>query len=427
MKKIVHFYSKFKAPVLYSGGSIVKSLAQMITGFVIAKFVTPQDFGLWNTLNLALTYSLFLQAGLINGLNRELPFLFGKGEEEEAIIMSGTVQTATLISSLIILFSGVGYLFFTTIQDPKMNYGIAGVTILIALSYYQNYLFSTFRSKDSFLALSKLQLIHAIVNLSTLILVVYYAYYGLIVKAIAVSVIYVSLMHLLRPIKVKFLWSKEAVIKLIKIGFPIFILAYIEALAATTDKMLLLKYSDLEHLGFYSFGFYAFSSFSLFPSSVASYIYPKMTYDYGKTNDKLIIWNYAKKITLVLLVILTPIAIIGYFICPILVHKFFQPYILSIPVMQVLLFAGVFSGSVIAVNALWSLKIWKYMIAYQLLFSMFLIIFPFVGLQLFENKLVGISSGILAAHFINLFSGITFIYLATHDKVSPSNNLSVIA
>ena len=45
--------------------------------------------------------------------------------------------------------------------------------------------------------------------------------------------------------------------KLIKVGFPIFSLAYVESIASTIDKVWLIKFSDLTNLGLYSFGLYA--------------------------------------------------------------------------------------------------------------------------------------------------------------------------
>jgi len=421
LKKINQLYLKFKGPILYSGGSISKAVAQSIVGFVVVKYVTPEDFGLWSTINLALTYSLFIQAGLINGLNRELPFLYGKGRVQEANKMAGTVQTFTLYSSLLVLLLGGSFLLITTPQNSKYSYGIVAITILISLNYYQNYLSSTYRSRDSFISLSKLQLIHAITNLLTLVFVFYLAYYGLILKAIVVSIVYVGFMHLSRPVRVGLLWNKKDFIKLLKVGFPIFSLAFIENIASTTDKILLLKYSDMEQLGFYAFGYYAFTSFSIFPSSIASYIYPNMSFIYGKSNNKLIIWNYSKKITVLLLIILTPIAIFGALLCPIIIEKYFPNYISSATIMQVLIIAGVFSGSVISVNSLWSLKSWKYMVQYQIGFSLLLIFCPIIGIKIFESKIMGASIGVLVAHIINLFSGIMFIYLATHDDFTFIN------
>lgn len=388
----------------------------MLVGFVIAKFVTPGDFGLWNTINLALVYSLFLQAGLINGLNRELPYLFGKGQDKEAVLMAGTVQTFTLFAILLVVVVGLVCLFFIPLANLKMLYGAVGLLFIIVFNFYQNYLFSTFRSKDSFLQLSKIQFIHAFVNVATLVFVVYYSYYGMVIKAVVVSLVYLWFLHHYRPVRVGLLWNKTAFYKLLKVGLPIFSLAYIEAVAATADKLWIIKYSNVTDVGLYAFGFYALSSFIIFPSSIASYIYPKMTYNYGKTHDKLILWRYVKKITIILLVVLTPIATLGYFICPLLINKFFPNYILSAPIMQILLFAGVFSGAVIGVNALWSLKAWKYMIIYQVFFSILLVTLPYAGIRLFENKLEGISFGILLTHIINLFSGVGITYLATHEK-----------
>ena len=414
--KLIELFTKFKVPILYSGGSIVKALAQMVVGFVVAKFVTPADFGLWSTINLALTYSLFLQSGLINGLNRELPYLFGKGEDEEALAMAGTVQTFTFGSAIVVILCGIPFMIFAPFENNKMIYGVLAILVMIILNYYQSYLFSTFRSKDSFLQLSKIQFIHAFVNVITLLFVIYFAYYGMVVKAVLVAFIYTLLLHFYRPIKVGFLWDKKAFIRLIKVGLPIFSLAYVEAIASTADRLWIIKYATITEVGLYSFGFYALSSFAIFPSSIASYIYPKMTYNYGKTHDKLIMWHYVKKITWVLLLILIPLAVLGYFICPYLIDEFFPNYSSSASVMQILLFAGAFSGAVIGVNALWSMKSWKYMIIYQLFFSVLLVVCPYIGIRVFENKLEGISYGILLAHVINLISGVTLTYLATHTK-----------
>lgn len=419
MKKLSELYKKFKVPILYSGGSVVKALAQMIVGFVIARYISPKDFGLWATINLALTYSLFLQSGLINGLNRELPYLFGKGEDAEAIRMAGTVQTFNLAVSCLVVVAAVIIIMLVPFESEKMTIGIIAMVVIIVLNYYQSYLFSTFRSKDSFLQLSIIQFIHAGVNVATLIFVVYFSYYGMIIKAVIVAVVYVLLLHYYRPIKVGFIWDKAAFYKLIKVGLPIFSLAYVESIASTADRLWIINYGTITDVGLYSFGFYAFSSFTIFPSSIASYIYPKMTYNYGRTHDKLIMWRYVKKITLLLLIVLTPIAIIGYLICPYLIEEFFPNYIKSAPSMQILLLAGVLSGAVIGVNALWSMKSWKHMIIYQLFFSFLLVICPYVGLQFFSDKLVGISYGVLLAHFINLISGILLTYLATHNGHKP--------
>ena len=394
----------------------------MVVGLVIAKYVSPNDLGLWTTINLAVTYSLFLQAGLINGMNRELPYAYGKGEDDKAKVMAGTVQSFTTISSIVILVIGLSCFLFVPVQDEKIKYGILAITIFIMLSYYQNYLMSTFRSKSAFLKLAAIQIVDVFVNLTTLILVAYYSYYGMIVKAVLAIAIYVFLLHISRPIKIKLLWNKNVLLKLLKVGLPIFGLAYIVSISSTADKLWLLKYSDLSDVGLYSFGCYVLSIFSLFSMSVATYIYPRMTFNYGKTNDKSILWQYVKKITLLLLIIQTPLAIIGFYLIPGVITLYFSKYILSIGVMQILLFAGVFIGSIVGVNALWSMKSWKYIIIYQLIYSALLIGLTYMGIKIFQNKLEGVAYGVLFANLLNLISGLYLTYTATHNKQKVSSS-----
>lgn len=416
MKKIKNLYSKYKTPILYSGGSIAKSIAQLVVGFVIAKFVNPDDFGLWTTINLALTYSLFLQAGVINGLNLELPLAYGKDDNKGAELMAGTAQMFTLIASVLILIIGVLCFVFYPEENNKIRYGILAVTIVIILTYYQNYLMSTFRSNDSFSKLGFIQLADAFVNIATLSFVVYFAYYGLLIKAVIVLLIYVLLLHFYRPIKVRLLWDKKAFIKLLKVGFPIFSLAYIASIAATADKIWLLKYSNLTEVGLYSFGFFAFSSFMLFSTSIASYIYPKMTYSFAKNGDKNALWLLVKKITGLLLLIQIPLSIIGYYLIPIAVTNLFPEYMLSIPIMQILVFAGMFKGSVIGVNALWSMKKWNYIIVYQITSSIILVFLTYAGAKYFSVKFIGVAYGVLVTSFLSLILGFYLTFEATREK-----------
>ena len=328
--------------------------------------------------------------------------------------MAGVVQSFTIISSTLILLIGLSCFLFLPTLDAKVKFGILGISIFIALSFYQNYLISTFRSKNSFLKLAVIQFVDAFVNLSTIILIVYFAYYGLIIKAVLVIFIYVILLHLSRPIKIGLIWNKSVFLKILKVGLPIFGLSYLESVSSTADKLWLLKYSGLTDVGLYSFGFYAYSIFSLFSASVASYIYPRMTFNYGKNNDKSLLWKQVKKITIMLFMIQIPLALLGLYFVPILITAYFPKYILSVTIMQILLMAGVFKGGVIGVNALWSMKKWKYMMIYQIVFSILIVFLPFIGIRLLPNILEGVAYGVLLACILNFLFGISLTYLATH-------------
>lgn len=414
-EKVKHTFITYKTPIVYASSSLIKAFATLAAGFFIAKFISPEDLGLWTTLSLFITYALFLQGGVINGLNLELPLSFGEGKNKKGRLMVSVTQTFTLYISIIFLFIGIILYIFFPFENMKVKYGVLAVSFIIVLTFYQNHLLSTFRSNNSFLKLSYLQIVDAFVNIITLLLVFYFSYYGMLLKAVIVIISFVAILHLNRPIKVSMKWDKKVFFNLLKVGFPIFILAYIESLALTFDKLILISYSDLKNLGFYSFALYALTFSTLFSNSIASYIYPKMSFQYGKDKNTLILWKYVKKITVILLIIQLPLFFVGYVVIPKLVTDLFPNYIESIIPMQILLLAGIMKGSVIGVNVIWSMKKWKYMIIYQVLYSVLIVACTFLFLKLFDNKIIGVSFGILLANSLNLLSGIYLSYKATHS------------
>ncbi|KEY18821.1 oligosaccharide flippase family protein [Kaistella antarctica] len=402
-----------KTSIIYSASSVFKSGVQLLVGLAIAKFITPGDFGIWSSFNLILTYTIILQLGIVNGLNLELPLAIGKGDNEKAEKLVQTTQSYIAVCIALLALAGGFYLLFFTPDTPKFFYGAIAIVVLVTFSFYQDFITATFRTQQSFFRFSIINIVQALVNLTTIVFIIYYAYYGLLIKSIIVLAIYVALLHYYRPFPVKFFFDKKLYLKLIKTGLPIFILAYVQSVATSFDRLLILKYLDISAMGIYSFAYLGFSSITLFSGSIASYIYPTMTENFAKNNNAVQLWIYLKKnISLIFLGLLI-LAIIGSLLIPYVTEAFFPNYIESVPVMQILFFAGVFNGSVIGVNVLLSMKKWKLIVIYHTIFSLLLVICPFVFMYYSDNKIMGIAYGVLIANFINLINGYILVYFAT--------------
>lgn len=417
MKAFLHKLSIYKTPILYSSSSIFKAMVNLVFSFIMAKFVSPADLGLWTTISLALTYSVFLQGGIINGLNRELPYNLGLGEKEKALKLASVSQI--YIVSVSVFLSVIGFMssMIYPSSDPKLRWGIFTITIIISFTFYQTYLLSTFRSNDSFKNLSFIQYIEGFVTILTLFLVIRFSYYGLIWKNVIVIITSTILLHILRPIKVNFLWDKQIFLDLLKVGFPIFILGFTESVSYTMDKVWIIKWGSQEEVGLYSFAYYSYFVVTLFSTSIASYIYPKMTYKYGVSKDRLILWNYFKRITLYLIIILFPIVCISYILIPFLIENFFSQYILAARPMQLLLIAGFFKACVIGSNVLWSIKHWKLMIIYQVLNSFVFITITYIMYRFYSTTIEALATGVIISTFINFVCGLILSYIGTNNYI----------
>src|SRR5271157_3785644 len=92
------------------GGNFVSMLLRMVGGVLQAKCVLPAVLGMYNSIGLVLGYAPFLQLGILNGINRELPYFIGKGDRQRVNELAAAAQAwALAVGGIVgIALSGVG-------------------------------------------------------------------------------------------------------------------------------------------------------------------------------------------------------------------------------------------------------------------------------------------------------------------------------
>lgn len=201
-----------RGPVFFTASSIWLSVAQLVSGFVIVHYIGPREMGLWASLSVALTYSVFLLAGVQNGLSRELPYYLGANKVAKATHLAATTLFYSVGGCLLALIGGAGTTAFLIWKhaNSKLIYGVIAMTLLIIFKFYQNYLFVTYRSKNSFVDLARVQLWQGLLMVGLLPLVFYLGYGGMLGRFVLVAGLSLWLMHRVRPISVTPSWSKDS-------------------------------------------------------------------------------------------------------------------------------------------------------------------------------------------------------------------------
>jgi len=406
---------------LYTASSLAKSLAQFLVGFFVVRLILPEELGVWNSISLASTYAIFLQGGIINGLNRELPYQLGTGRAQRAEAYAGTAQSYTAAGCFLgLILGGISLIVFRG-KGFSTSLAIVAVTLMTGFTFYQNYLMVTFRSKSSFNDLARIQFLAALLMVLTIPMLYLWRYNGMLLRIILVTAGGVWLLHRVRPIRVNLIWDWDAFKNLMLTGLPIFILAYIESTAGTVDRLVLLKSGGVEQVGYYSLALYMMQSISIIPLSLTSYVYPRMSYSFGKTGDPMVLWNKAWKATLAVFGIMAPLTVAGWFAIPVAVPMLFPKYVPGIFPAQITLVGAFFYGAVITVIPLWSMKAWKYMIAYQLSGSALRVAGPYIGAKLFSSPLTGVAYGMFCVYVVNFGVGLGLTYVATHHSQRTLN------
>jgi O-antigen/teichoic acid export membrane protein len=409
-----------RAPVLFTASSLAMSAAGMLAGIVVVHYIAPHDMGLWSSVNLAMTYSVFVLAGVQNGLSRELPYYLGAENKEMATHLAATTLFYTVGGCVLALLGGAGTVLFLVWKhaDVKLIYSVAAITLVLIFKFYSGFLFVTFRSKSSFLALSRVQMWQTFIIFLSLPLI-FLGYGGMVLRVVALAGFALYLMHRMRPMPVLPSWSKDSFVLLLKTGIPIFATDYIASCAATFDKVALLRFGGLEQVGLYTLALTAFSAFQVVPISIAHYVYPRMSHHFGRTNNPRILWGMAWKSSIIVAGCMLPLAIAGSFILPIAVKFLFPKYITGIQAAEIALFTGVAYGATLGTNALLSMKAWSHLIAYQLSSSAMMAVGPFLGIRLFSSPLSGVAYGMLGANVLTAVLGLVITFVATHREPLP--------
>ena len=407
------------AAFLFTGASLMVSFASILAGVFMLR-IDPEDRGLWDLARTILPFAMALLLGINNGLSRDLPYYFGKSDHKTAHRLAGTAQFYILMACLLVLVGGLGSLFYLREFDSKTLFTLASVTGLIIVSYYTNYLIVTFRSAKSFQDFSKIKVVEAILTVLTIPMIAYLGYGGMVTRTLILAFVVVVFMHWLRPVRVPLTWDKPSLVLLMQTGAPIFIFDYLISNVSNCDRWALYNFGGLETVGSFALATMAREAISKVPDALGEYIYPRMSHSYGQFHDPVRLWRMAVKSSLMVVAFMIPAVVAGWFILPPLVTHFFPKYVDGVSAAQWILVSSIFSGATIGKLAIWSLKDWKMMAWYQILYCVFVLAGPMLGGWVGKTHgytpLIGVSVGILISQAAWIPVAGFLVYQATHSR-----------
>ena len=79
----IHKVSIMKDKLVYVGGQVSLTGVMFLFSLIAAKLLGPEQMGAWQTIFLISTYGMFISAGIINGMGRDVPYYRGKGDERK--------------------------------------------------------------------------------------------------------------------------------------------------------------------------------------------------------------------------------------------------------------------------------------------------------------------------------------------------------
>lgn len=311
----------------FAGNNFVSLALRLIGGILVARTVEPSVLGLFNSLALVLGYLPFLQLGVLNGLNRELPYQLGAGRRDSALQLAAAAQGWALATGCV---SVAGLSALSAFHLYRGNWYLAIGWFTNALGgmayFYSTYLQMTFRTSGEFARLGVANVVQNTVAVASVLAVSLWGFVGLCFRSVASNGAQLAMLCRWKPIAVRPRWSPAHIRLLIRTGLPIFAVGQVYAWWSVLDSTLVLKFLGTRAVGLYALAVLTTSALQILPLSVAQVVYPKMAEQYGAKADALQLLRTAMLPTLAAVAVMFPVLVATWHLLPELVVRVVPNY-----------------------------------------------------------------------------------------------------
>lgn len=431
MINILNFTRSHKTPLKFLNSTLILYAITLLTSVVTYRYIGPEYLGIWATFTTFSTLATFLRLGIVNGMNRELPYYLGRKENEKAMAYAETTLAYTIFSIIVLVVTGV--VFFSIYDFNKYgnlthSYKFATIVffIKIAVEPYSSYLSGTFRTNDSFDKLSNIQIINSVIRVITLILVIKFEYDGFLCREAIMVAVDVVLLHILRPLpqirpRFKFAFFGD----LFKIGFNIFLASYLTTFVDTFPRLYIIKEGTTSELGLFSPVLVILGIVYLIPNTISNYLYPKFAYAYGNGEKPIYFWKRVKQL-LFLSFALGIFFAIGIYLTTDYIIPFFPKYINSAPYIKLMSLGVLFLGYKVCniIFVIFKLYVWMWIspIVYAIVLASSLLVLN----SIYDDKLTVASVSLIVTNFTMFIYYVISAYYVTHRQKKVYHNNTTI-
>ncbi len=393
---------------MYLGSNSLRALGQIINLYLISKFLSVEQFGIYTFFILFLGYYAIFNLGTISGLNIELPYSIEKKRNRIVDTQIQTVNTYYIILFLLTLVFATIYYYFANYKLLEEKIGFGSVVLLCILTQYEYFLLSILRAKGKMKVINIANVIFTFMQLSTLILIVFYGVNGLFIKLVLSQFIYISYLTYNKGFKITFKFNRGVFFNILKVGIPLYLLNYILTFSYSFDKLLVKTNLDSHSLGLYSFGNSSFVFFNIIQMALINFYYPQFIQliSQKKFED---VWKLYVKNTLIVFILFLMVSIVTMLLSKSIFQFLLPNYFESLLVFKISIFSGLFFISTFGCyNIITSTKELKPVMFYHIIILLFLVVIPYLYSKLFLVKINHLAIVILFGYF---FIFITSVFI----------------
>ncbi|MGB2894896.1 MAG: oligosaccharide flippase family protein [Anaerolineales bacterium] len=312
-------------------------ISRLVVTLVAARWIGPDDFGIWNALYLILLYGVLINLGVPSGMNREVPILTGRGREDLAHIAANVTFWFVLVTGLLGALATVLILSNGLVATLSTASVVAMGVLFLAWHVYQ-YFQMRLRSTIQFRLMTIQQFVFAgLFPLIVLPMTNRFKLSGFIGGQALVAFLAILVIYRISSFQIEFQFDWSILRGLLKIGFPIMMAGLLFSLLTSVDRWVILRFLGVEALGQYTLAILGVGILALLPAVISQQLYPRMAFLYGSTGEKRSLLPIVLRQSLASTGITFPLIAATFLLMPFFVETFLPDYVVGIRAVRIVL------------------------------------------------------------------------------------------
>lgn len=267
--------------IIFTISNYLATAFSFVSSFIVRKVLGPLTMGLYSELMLIFEYGRFHHFGMINALEREVPFYMGKKKLQKVEEIKKTVLTFIAFTAFnvgIILFI---VSFFVDVHKIGLRFLALLILIETIVSFYEALLQSYNRFKLWSLFIVFIGFIEVLLKI---VFVIKFGFNGLLSAMVLIGVITIAIYYFWGKCKVDFHAKMHLaeIFELLKLGMPLIIFRFLYVLSTSIDRLVIIFLLGRLQLGYYSIATMAYNYLTLLPKFSYKTLYPKFIKDFGR-------------------------------------------------------------------------------------------------------------------------------------------------
>ena len=330
-----------------SAATYLDQLVAMIRGLLVAWFLGPSLYGVWNLFKTYLQGAIYAGLGASWALPRELPFNSGQDPEQSNERKNQLLKQTTLSFSLgiavVVTVLTLAYSFFDAAEGLRTEIRLAALAFILNVVHV--YIPHQFRGELKIYQLARYVVLYGLLNsIFGVVLMGFYGISGLLMGMIITSSLLIFALIRSKELTFTYRINKDVLKGAIIVGFPMMFVSIAPRLMASLDKVIIFVMIGSSAAGYYSLAAFFSNFVDKIPVAIAAVLLPRLMLQKGKGVELGEMSHYFHK-PMVLQALVVPI-VLGLMVLNVesVLLLFLPDYLPAVPPLQVLVMGLYFSA-----------------------------------------------------------------------------------